>query len=115
MSAPHETEAWSLAARPTASSTEVGGALGDPIPAYRGPSVGTVGLSDPWVGQGEEWAAFADRGHRVVAVDRWPRMATIARRNPQLQTVAVADATRPPLRGHALADRPGGGCDSGQK
>ncbi|MGH9013078.1 MAG: methyltransferase domain-containing protein [Acidimicrobiia bacterium] len=60
-------------------------------------------------------AEFADRGHRVVAVDRSPRMATVARRRPQLQTVAVADARRLPPLDHALAHRRGGGCDSGQK
>jgi len=60
-----------------------------------------MGLPDPRVGQGEEWAAFAPTpGYDHLAFDR-----------PQLQMVAVADATRPPLGGHALADRRGGGCD----
>jgi SAM-dependent methyltransferase len=57
------------------------------------PSPGRLTV-DVGCGEGRLTAELADLGHRVVAVDGSPRMANLARRRPQVETVVVADAAR---------------------
>jgi SAM-dependent methyltransferase len=52
---------------------------------------------DVGCGEGRLTAELSDLGHRVVAVDGSPRMATIARRRPELEAVVIADAAGLPL------------------
>jgi SAM-dependent methyltransferase len=52
---------------------------------------------DVGCGEGRLTAELADLGHRIIAIDGSPRMATFARCRPQLEAVVVADAARLPV------------------